>query len=371
MLIALAVVTGFEHSVKEKLYSFSGHVHVIRFDPMKSFSRTTAPIYASPELLSAIGALPHVQQVFAFAERPVIVQAKGNMEGIALKGVGKSYRFPAAITITGNTVAYPDSGYSKDIMLSDVLAERLSVAIGDTVQIEFFEGGGLPRVRRVRISGLFHTGMAEVDKHYAIADIGLIQRLNNWTSDSINAIQVDLDDERFADTTANVIYNDLINPPLSAFTTAENYPAIFEWLGLQKTNSNILLLIMGIVAIINLGSVLVILMVDRTVMIALLKTLGMTFRDTVRIFLSIGFILGGAGILLGNLLFIALAVLQERYHFITLQEDVYYMKYAPIKLVWWHVAATDLVCLLLLTICMWLPALYIRTIQPAKALQFR
>ena len=97
----------------------------------------------------------------------------------------------------------------------------------------------------------------------------------------------------------------------------------------------------------------------------------MTFRDTVRIFLSIGFILGGAGILLGNLLFIALAVLQERYHFITLQEDVYYMKYAPIKLVWWHLLATDAVCILLLTICMWLPALYIRTIQPAKALQFR
>ncbi|NDC40011.1 MAG: ABC transporter permease [Chitinophagia bacterium] len=371
MLLALAVVTGFEETVKEKLYSFSGHVHVLRFDATQTGTRTAPPVPADTRLLRAVQQLPGVQQAFYFAQRPVIIQAHGLLEGLQLKGVGPAYRLPASIGLNGHMMQYPDSGYSRDVVLSDATANALSLKPGDTVLLQYFSNEGMPRMRKVLVTGTFHTGMAEIDKNYALCDLRLLQRLNNWTADSINALQVDLTNDQLADPTAAKIHYDLIQPPLQAFTTEENYPAIFDWLKLQKINSAVLLLIMGIVAIINMGAVLVILMVDRAAMIGLLKALGMTYRDTVRIFLAIGTLLGGAGIVLGNVFTFLFAWLQLNFHLVQLPEDTYYMKYAPVKLVWWHVVATDAGCLALLILCMWLPALYLRTIQPARALNFR
>ncbi|MBC7554892.1 MAG: ABC transporter permease [Taibaiella sp.] len=371
MLIALAVVTGFESVVKEKLYNFMGHVHVSSFDPVRSNSRTAPPIYLDQQLVADIARIPHVVQVTPFAQRPVILQARGRMEGIALKGVDKNYHFPPGISVEGRTVQYPDSGYSRQVLLSEKTASRLDVRAGDTVQLQFIDAEAVPRLRRVVIAGLYHSGLDEVDKYYAICDIRLLQRLNNWSADSINAYQVDLDNERFADTVSNYIHYKLIKAPLESNTTVENYPNIFDWLHLQALDSSILLIIMAIVSIINMAAVLLILMVDRAPMIGLLKTMGMTFKDTVAVFLNIGGLIGGAGILLGNIIAGLLCFIQLKFKVITLPEETYFMKYAPLKVVWWHVAVTDITALFLFVVCMWLPALYIRTIQPAKVLQFK
>ena len=371
MLLALAISTGFQHIVKEKLFCFNGHVHVSYFDPSRTMNRTAPPIALDAKLLSAMQRIPHVAQVTPFVQRPVIVQSKGHMEGIGLKGIGKGYHFPQGISLTGAQIHYPDSSYSKDVLLSERTAAKLDVHSGDTVQLQFIDESATPRLRRVRISGLYHSGMEEVDNNFAVCDMRLLQRLNNWSADSINAYQLDLDDEKFADTVSNFIHYNLINAPLESNTTVENYPNIFDWLQLQTMNSTILLVIMAIVSIINIGAVLLILMVDRAAMVGLLKALGMQFNDTVAIFLGVGAIIGATGILLGNILALSLCWLQQRFGIITLPEETYYMKYAPVKVIWWHVLATDVVTLLLFIICMWLPALYIRTIQPAKVLQFK
>jgi lipoprotein-releasing system permease protein len=371
MLITLAVVAGFEEVITQKLYSFNGHIHIAPFDPTKSVSRTEPPIAFNSDLLFRLKKLPHVHQAFAFAERPVIVQVNGSMEGVLLKGTDASYTLPQQIALSGSGIMFPDSGYSRDIVLSRVTASKLNIKLGDTVQLQFFDAGSMPRVRKARVSALYHTGMQEVDQNFALCDIRLIQRLNNWTLDSINAYQIDLDNADMADTIATLIHYNYISPPLEALTTTENYPGIFDWLRFQKIDSTILLVIMAIVAIINMGAVLVIMIVDRTVMIALLKALGMTFQDTVKVFLSIGAMLGGTGILLGNIITVAFGLAQQHFKLLKLPEATYSMSYVPVKLVWWHLIATDIGCLVLLTVCMWLPALYIRTIQPAKALQFR
>ena len=229
----------------------------------------------------------------------------------------------------------------------------------------------MPRIRRVRVCGIYHTGMEEVDKNFGVCDIRLLQRINNWTADSINGYQVDLDDEAFADTTAAYIHEYIVAAPLEAYTTTENYSFIFDWLQLQGLNGQILLVIMAIVSIINMGAVLVILMVDRAAMIGLLKALGMTFEATRNIFLSIAALIGIAGVILGNLLAFGLCWLQVKFGIIRLSEDVYYMRYAPVKIIWWQVGLIDIATLLLCVFCMWLPALYIRRIQPAKVLQFK
>jgi lipoprotein-releasing system permease protein len=213
--------------------------------------------------------------------------------------------------------------------------------------------------------------MEEVDRYHGVVDIRLIQRINNWNADSVNGYQVDLDNVAYADTVSNYLHYKLINAPLESYTTKENYAAVFEWLEMQDVNGMILLVIMAIVAIINMGAVLVILMVDRARMIGLLKALGMTYESTRNIFLGIAGLIGAAGILFGNILALGICWLQMRFGFITLPEDIYYMKYAPVKIIWWQVAAIDVATLALCILCMWLPTLYIRRIQPARVLQFK
>ena len=213
--------------------------------------------------------------------------------------------------------------------------------------------------------------MEEVDKYFGVCDIRLLQRINNWTADSINGYQVDLDNEKYADTVASFIHYNIINAPLESYTTAENYSFIFDWLKLQNMNGIILLVIMAVVSIINMGAVLLILMVDRAMMIGLLKALGMPFETTRNVFLGIAGLIGLVGILLGNVLALGLCWLQLSFGFLKLPEAAYYMPVVPVKIVWWHVAGIDIVTLLLCVLCMWLPTLYIRRIQPARVLQFK
>ena len=371
MIVAIAVVTGFKHAVTEKLFSFMGHVHVIRFDETKSNAMNYAePIYYSKGLADSIRNIPHVVHVSPYAEKPVIIQAHGGMEGLALKGVDKDYHFLPGITTSGNSIDYTDSAYARQILLSTTTASRLNVNIGDTVQLDFYEHGA-PRIRRMKVCGLFHSGMDEVDKNFGVCDIRLLQRIGNWGADSVNGYQVDVSDNVYADTVAAFIHFHMIYAPLEAYTTTDNYAALFDWLQLISLDGIILLVIMGVVCVINMGAVLLILMVDRAVMIGLLKALGMPFHQTRNIFLGIAALVGATGILLGNVLGLLLCWLQVHYGIITLPEDVYYMHYAPIRIVWWQVAGIDLTTLVLSVFCMWLPAMYIRRVMPARVLQFK
>ena len=372
MIVTVAILTGFNSAVSEKLYSFMGHVHVVPYDETHSTNLSYSdPIYYDTALVAAIGKVPHVAEVLPFVARPVIVQAHGSMEGIVLKGVSKQYHFLPGITITGAPIDYSDTVYAKQVLLSTTTADKLNVNIGDTVQLDLVEGNKTPRIRRVRVCGLYHSGMDEVDRMFAVCDIRLLQRMNNWPADSINGLQVNLDNLQYADTVASFIHYNITQAPLEAYTTTSTYDNIFEWLQLLNSNALVLLAIMAVVCIINMAAVLLILMMDRARMIGLLKVLGMPFGETRNIFLSIAGLIGTVGIAAGSILGLGLCWLQQRFGLIKLDEGNYYMRYVPIKVIWWHVAVIDISTLALCVFCMWLPALYIRKIQPAKVLQFK
>lgn len=371
MIIALAVLAGFRHAVTEKLYSFNGHVHIVPFDPSNSNLLTySQPVYYNPRLIDSLKKVPHVVSVAPFAERPVIIQGHGGMEGVELKGVNKDYHFLEGITTTGAPIEFNDTTYSRQILLSTTTADRLNVQAGDTVQLDFIEEG-MPRIRRAKVAGLYHSGMEEIDKMFAVCDLKLLQRINNWTADSINGYEIALTEEAYADTVANYIHFNVVKAPLEAYTTNENYSNIIDWLSLLGINTQILLVIMAVVAIINMGAILVILIVDRATMIGLLKALGMPPEGMRNVFLAIAGIIAGAGVLLGNIIGLGLCWIQRRYGVIKLPEETYYMKYAPIRIVWWQIITTDVATMAVCILCMWLPVLYIRRIQPARVLQFK
>lgn len=372
MVIALAFISGFKYEIREKLFSFWGHVHITEFNPNASNLIASVPIRLDNALIARIKHVPHVKSVTPYAVRPAILQANKTMEGIKLKGVNASYRFPAKIDLKGEGIHFADTAYAKQIILSQATADRLKVSTGDNLYLYFLDPGSTaPRIRKVTVAGLFHTGMDEVDREFGLCDIRLLQRINNWDADAINGYQVDLDDAQYSDTTAAIIFNNYIDAPLTTSTMHDIYPNVFDWLELQNVNAQIVLAIMAIVAIINLAVALLILIVEQARMVGLLKALGMRHSSQRSIFLYYSSLIAFAGMLLGNIIGLGVCYLQQRTGFLKLSEATYYMSQVPVRINWWYVLLVDLVTIVLCVLCMWLPSLYIRRIQPARVLQFK
>lgn len=372
MIIAMAIISGFKYTIREKMYSLQGHIHVELYNPNRSQSLTLAPVKWDPVLVNRLRHTEHVQDVSTFAARPTIIQWKGQMEGVLLKGVNKDYHYSKDISFSGDAIDYSDTAYSKQIILSQNTADKLNLAIGDTVQLYFLEQGvQFPRIRKVRVAGFFHTGMGEMDNYFGLGDIRLIQRVNNWKPNEISGYQLQLDNEQYADTVANLIFDKYLQAPMTSYTMKDIYSSVFDWLDLQDVNGRIIILIMSVVAIINLATALVILIVEQSRMVGLLKALGMGLRKMSRIFLYHAAIIAGMGIVLGNVLALGLCWLQLKTGFLKLSEETYYMKQVPVRINWWQVATVDIGTLVLCLLCMWLPTLYIRRVRQAQVLQFK
>jgi len=295
---------------------------------------------------------------------------------LELKGVKQNFQFLKGISFTGNKIDYSDTSYSKQILLSETIANKLDVGIGDTIELCFLEQGeAYPRLRKVKLVALFPTGAEEVDKEFALCDLRLLQRINQWQPNEINGYQVDLDDPKYSDTVSNQIFYQYLAPKtksqLWTYTIRDIFPNVFDWLQMTNVDAQIILIIMAIVAIINLAAVLMILIVEQAKMIGLLKALGMAIKNMRRLFLYYSGLIAAIGVLAGNILALSICWLQLKTGFLQLSEDTYYMKYAPVRLYWWQVVAIDAATLLVCVLCMWLPTLYIRRIRPARVLQFK
>lgn len=372
MILSVAIISGFKYTIREKLFSFWGHIHIAPYNTNPANLISSGAVQLDPSLINNIRQLPHVTQVTPYALSPGIIQTKGHMEGIKLKGIQQQYHFPEGMQFSGSKISYNDTAYSKQVQLSQTTADRLDVRTGDSVLICFLEPGEhFPRVRKVQVAGLYHTGMEEVDHYFAICDLRLLQRINKWPADGISGYQVDLDNDKLADTLAEDIRVRYVEPPLTTYPINGIFPNIFDWLRLQDVNARIILSIMSIVVIINLAVALVILIVEQAKMVGILKALGMTQGKMQQVFLYHSAIIAGAGILAGNILSLGLCWLQHKYGFLTLSESTYYMKEVPVRINWWQVAVIDISTLALCVICMWLPSLYIRRILPARVLQFK
>lgn len=372
MILSVAFITGFKHAIREKLFSYWGHVLVVPYNPNPSNLISATPIKMDTQLMLQIRALPQVAHMAPFALRPAIIQAGGQMEGIKLKGVPGNFVFNKGLVFGGSPMHYPDTGYAKDVILSEVTSDRLSIKAGDSILVYFVEAGStFPSIRKVRVAGTYHTGMEDIDHYFGICDLRLLQRINRWAADDINGYQVDLKQEGDMDHVADDIFDRYVEPPLAVETIRDTYPAVFDWLALQNVNGRIILVIMGIVAMINLSVTLIILIVDQAKMVGVLKAIGMRRRSIQRIFLYKAALIAGMGILAGNILSLGICWAQSAYGFLRLSEETYYMKQVPVTLYWWQLLLIDGATLFVCFLCMWLPSLYIRRIQPIRVLQFK
>ena len=373
MIIAMAFTNGFQFAISKKIFSFFGHIRVQHYEPSKVSFAEEFPIEKNDTITSLLLEHPEIKTVQSFATKNAILKTAETIEGVLFKGVEKTYDFSNLkdFLTAGRWVNFPDSGYSNEINLSEYTAGQLSLKLNDAVLIYFIQSDGSPpRARKLTVAGFFRTGIEDYDKLMAIGDIRLIQRLNNWQQNEIGGYEIFLRNYEQIDSVNSQVYEQL--PPLwNSRTIQEINPNIFDWLNLQNQTIVIVMIIMTVVAVLNLITCLIILVLERTRMIGVLKALGATDNAVQQIFLYHGAIIAVLGILFGNLAGLSFCWLQQQYGFISLPEEMYYISKAEIKLVWWQVALVDigtfLVCFLVLIV----PTFIVRKIQPVKAIQFR
>lgn len=374
MIITLAFANGFQETVTQKIFSFWGHIRVQEKQPDKAIISEETPIVSSPGLVKEIAGHPEVESIHAFATRYAMIKTREDIEGVLVKGFDSSYNFKylEPFIKTGRPLQFSDSAYSKEILLSSTTASRMQLKAGDSIIMYFIKNGEKPRPRKVMIAGIYKTGIEEYDKLFAIGDIRLIRRLNNWNDDEVGGYEIFLKDYTRIDSMTKELYELDQFPDTWDTISARNIsPNIFDWLKLQDKNRLVLIGIMLIVAVINLITCLIILVLERVKMVGILKALGASDWTVQKIFLWHSAIITIKGIVFGLLLGLGILWLQQSTGFIKLPEDAYYMDTAAVKIVWWQIglvcAGTLLVCFLVLMI----PSLVVKRVQPVKAIQFR
>lgn len=370
MIIAVAVVQGFQQQISDKVIGFGGHIQINKYDFNSSYE--TRPISSKQTFYPGITELSGVKHIQIYAYKAAIIKTFTEIQGVVLKGVGEDYdwAFFKQNLIEGKLPDLKNDKASLDILLSSSMAEQLELKTGDDLRMYFIaQDQQNMRGRKFTICGIYKTGLEEFDKQFVIGDIAQIRKLNRWSEDQVGGFEILLDDLDGLEKLQGAIYQQ-IGYDLNTLTIKESYPQIFDWLKLMDMNVIIILSLMIMVAGITMISILLILILERTSMIGILKALGSDNALIRKVFLYKSLSIVGRGLLWGNVAGIAFCILQLNFGMIKLDQESYYMSVVPILLKPLNIVlinfGTALVSMLILVI----PSMIIGRIQPVKAIQF-
>jgi len=374
MIVAVSIVTGFKKEISNKVIGFGSHIQMLNMDSNTSYE--TNPIHTTLPYLQQIKDLPEVRQVQPFAIKAGIIKTEDNIQGAVLKGVDSQYdwSFIDQGIIEGEPLRIYDSTRTNNVLISTTMASMLNLKLGDRFNMYFIQDP--PRARPFTITGLYRTSMVEFDKLYVYADIKHVQKLNEWESNQVSGFEVMLYDIRDAqrasleirDITAFNFRED--GDRIKVVPIQEKYNQIFDWLNLQDMNVVIIILLMLVVAGFNLISGLLILILERTNMIGLLKGLGAIDASIRKIFIYQAGFLAVRGLFWGNLIGIAICFIQMKFNVIQLDPSSYYLDTVPINLNVLHILYLNVGTLLATVLFLVIPSMIISRISPEKAIRF-
>ncbi|KOF02789.1 ABC transporter permease [Roseivirga seohaensis subsp. aquiponti] len=366
MMIAFFVLGGFQENIKDKIFSFSGHIQIKKFSLNNSYEEE--PIVVDSNRLKAVATDPYVVHVQEYAHKPGLISKDGEVYGVLFKGVAPSFNETLfdKYMVEGEFISFNDST-STDVMISSKMAKNLGLKIGDKV-INYFIMDP-PKTRRVTVKGIYSTGLDTFDDQMMIGDINVVRSLNGWKNDEVGGYEVylkNIDDIAAAD---DAIIGEL---SVEHYTERvdEKFVQIFDWLNLLSKNVSIFIWLILLVASFNMVSVLFILIMERTQMIGTFKALGASNSLIRRIFSYNGIRLVLKGLLVGNAIAIGFALLQDFFHIIPLDAANYYMEYVPIEWDWSVTIGLNLLTLILVSFVLIIPTTIIARIKPVTAIRF-
>lgn len=368
MILSVAVVKGFKTEIKEKVRGFNGDINLQKFD--LNASSENSPFSLEKSVYADVKHHQSVSSIAAFANKPAIIKTNDEVEGVVFKGVDANYPldYASSIISKGKFINFKQDNAANQIIVSETIASRLNIKVGDDF-LMYFIGKSL-RKRKFTIVGIFNTGIEEIDKTYVIGSLDLVKKINGWRKNEIGGYEIRLKDFENIESQAENIAN-LLPPDKRIFTIKELYPAIFEWLSLLDVNATVILILMLLVATINMISALLIMILERTNMIGLLKAFGETNWGIRKIFLYQAFYLIGWGLLIGNFLGIGLAYFQNTTHILTLDQTSYYMRFVPVQINFWDVFFINLGTLTICLLVLLFPSMLVSKISPIKAITFK
>lgn len=369
MILSIAIIKGFKTEIQDKVRGFVGDIQIYRFDLNGSFEKS--PFIPNDTTINSLNRNPQIASFYPFATKPAIIVANGEVEGINFKGIDGTYdwTYIKKHLVSGKVIDFADTTKSsQQVLISEYTANRLMLKTGDSFIMHFVQNP--PRKRKLTIVGIYSIGIESLDKGFVIGDIGLIRRLNNWLPQQTGGIEVRIRDFKQLKPVANEVYDNL-EMKLRSRSVEESTPEIFTWLSLLDVNTRVLLILMLIVGVINMITALLIMILERTNMIGMLKAMGMSNGSMMKIFLYNAIYLVGIGLLLGNILGLGLCFLQDYTHVFKLEQTNYYLDHVPIEVHLKDVLLLNLATVVTCTVVLIIPSMLVSRISPLKAIRFK
>jgi lipoprotein-releasing system permease protein len=374
MILAVSILTGFKQQIRDKVVGFGSHIQIISLDGNYSFE--TNPISINQDFVPKIKNLEGIRHTQVFATKAGIIKTDKDIQGVVLKGIGPDFdwSFFRSSMVDGSIFSVSDTAITNKVIISKKISDMLNLKTGDSFAMHFIQDP--PRMRKFTISGIYESSLEDFDKIYIFCDIGHIRKLNGWKDDQVSGIEIfindfeQLDYMTFAVTDAigyKVVEDET---KVKVINIREKYVQIFDWLNFQDMNVIIIIVLMLIVAGFNMISGLLILILEKTNMIGVLKALGSDDKTIRRVFLYQAAYLIGKGLLWGNLIGIGIAVLQLKTGILTLDPSSYYIKTVPVNLDIIHLLLLNAGTMAVILLMLLIPSQLVSRITPVKAIKY-
>ena len=367
MILSVFILSGFKNEISNKVFGFGGHINISKFNYNQSYEND--PIYLNPDVFSKIESLDFVSSIHPFATKAGIIKESDEILGVVLKGVDKNYnwKFFGENLISGELPVFNDTTTSKNVIISKNISNKMKLDVGDDLVMYYVQKP--TRVRKFKVIGIYNTGLAEFDEVVVIGDLKHIQKLNNWEDNQVGGYEVITNNISNIELFSEII-DENIDYDLKALDIKQKYPQIFDWLRLQDFNVLIILILMLIVGGVNMITSLLIIILEKSRFIGILKAIGATNWNIRNVFIYNSLYIIFNGLLWGNLIALTFSICQNYFDLISLDENIYFMSFVPVKIELMSLflinIGTIIICYLILVI----PSVVISKISPAKSIKF-
>ncbi|MBR3977025.1 MAG: ABC transporter permease [Bacteroidaceae bacterium] len=371
MIASICIIVGFKQQIRDKVFGFGGHIQISGY----SNGGSEVPITADSIFLNALSSAGGTAKVQPYVQKTGMILANKEFEGVLIKGVGKEYdlTFLREHIIEGGIPEFSDTASSGKILISRSIADKTNSKLGDRLNVYFFDNG--IKARKLTVAGIYRTHLTELDNAIAITDIYTTRSINNWTREQASAIEISIDDYRqllpMRENIAGIAHKAGIrnSEGMSVLTIEEAYPSMFAWLNVLDQTVWIILILVLCIAAFTMISGLLILILEKSSLIGILKAIGSKDTSIRRIFIYYACFIIGKGLLIGNIIGISLCLLQQQFKIIAIDPEMYYMDRVPIEFTWLLIPM-NIAIYILSVAALVLPSMLISKIEPTKAMKF-